>query len=521
MTEPLDQMAVQARAMIDAGTSDPMPYNIVAWQHAMQGDVQAGLALLAVALRLAPRDPNTLTTTAALLRQAGRMRKAIEYADAAIAIDPGFADAWLERGDILLAGGSMTSARSCYDRALVLQPDTVGALAGVATLAARDGDLGVARDHAARALALDPANLTAAAAAAQVAMETDAPAVARDLLAGRLQSGTAPAADRAVAWALLGDAHAALAEPASAYAAYARGKQEFAAIHAAQIAGRQPHHAFINTIHDGLAAFAPDRWDPPAPQPDHAAARHIFVLGYPRSGQTLLLNVLTSLRGVTGLEERPTTRMADLEYLVDADGVARLDRADQAQLAPYRAAYWDKVAQAGIDVAGQVFVDMDPLKGIRLPLIARLFPDARILVMRRDPRDVVWSCFRTSFALSNAALEFTTLESTARHYDALMRLTHAALERLPLQVQFVGYHRLVGDFDATTAQICAFAGLEWSEDMRRFAQTARRRGVSTASASQVRKGLYDGSRQWQPYAEYLAPVMPVLRPWIERFGYAV
>jgi hypothetical protein len=162
---------------------------------------------------------------------------------------------------------------------------------------------------------------------------------------------------------------------------------------------------------------------------------------------------------------------------------------------------------------------MDPLKGTRLPLIARLFPDARILLMRRDPRDVVWSCFHTNFAFTNAAMDFTTLEKAARHYDAMMRLIETARERLPLNVHVVRYEALVRDFDAETNALCAFAGLEWSEELRRFDRTAKTRGVSTASAGQVRKGLYDGSKQWERYAEFLEPVMPVLQPWIDKFGY--
>jgi hypothetical protein len=68
--------------------------------------------------------------------------------------------------------------------------------------------------------------------------------------------------------------------------------------------------------------------------------------------------------------------------------------------------------------------------------------------------------------------------------------------------------------------MCEFAGLDWSEELRRFDRTAQRRGVATASAGQVRKGLYDGSGQWKPYARYLEPVLPILAPWIEKFGYS-
>jgi len=149
-----------------------------------------------------------------------------------------------------------------------------------------------------------------------------------------------------------------------------------------------------------------------------------------------------------------------------------------------------------------------------------MFPAARVVIMRRDPRDVVWSCFKTPFAPTTGTMEFTTLERAARHYDALMRLIALALDRLPLNVFQLDYHDLVRDFDATTQVLCSFTGIPWSEAVRRFDKTATTRGVSTASAGQVRKKLYDGSGQWLPYARQLEPVMPILQPWIERFGYA-
>ena len=102
----------------------------------------------------------------------------------------------------------------------------------------------------------------------------------------------------------------------------------------------------------------------------------------------------------------------------------------------------------------------------------------------------------------------------------MMRLIALALDRLPLNVFELDYHRLVRQFEPTTQALCLFVGIPWSEAVRRFDKTAQARGVSTASASQVRKGLYDGSGQWRPYAAQFEPLMPLLQPWIERFGYA-
>ena len=101
-----------------------------------------------------------------------------------------------------------------------------------------------------------------------------------------------------------------------------------------------------------------------------------------------------------------------------------------------------------------------------------------------------------------------------------MRLQQHCLAMLPLAAHEVFYEQLVSDFDATTQELCAFVGIPWSEDLRRFDQTAERRGVATASQTQVRRGLYDGRAQWRRYEAELAPVMPILQPWIEEFGYA-
>jgi hypothetical protein len=83
----------------------------------------------------------------------------------------------------------------------------------------------------------------------------------------------------------------------------------------------------------------------------------------------------------------------------------------------------------------------------------------------------------------------------------------------------VDYAMLVSDFDSSTRALAEFIGLPWTEDVRAFDSTAKGRQLRTASAEQVRRGLYDGTRQWLRYREQLAPVLPILEPWVTRFGY--
>lgn len=491
-----------------------------AWTALATGDNARAEQLFAAMLSEADVDPLALVGMACLLRQQGRLRDAILHCDAALRADPTCVEAWLERGFVLNAGGSFAAATECYQQVLVRDPNNADAHAGMAAMAARDGDGERARQHGRAALAIAPGNSIAAAALATVELEagnaTEACAIIRPLVT----EPDIPSPERIHLLTTYGDALARTGAADQAYAAYSTAQQHFAKLHQPPAGTYEGHRGLIERITAELNAAPHAAWASTAAPVPGAAQRHIFLLGYPRSGTTLVENVLASLPAVTALEERPTLVEGDRAFLAQAGGITNLAQLPPNELAPYASAYWEKVRAAGIDPTGQTFVDMDPLKATRLPLIARLFPQARILIMRRDPRDVVLSCFRNSFALTSAALEFTSLERTARHYDAMMQLIELAQDRLPLAFHAVDYHALVRDFDGTTRSLCEFIDLPWDASLRRFDRTARERGVATASASQVRRGLYDGRGQWEPFAKHFEPVLPILQPWIEKFGYA-
>ena len=527
MIDPqLEAAATEARANFARGTADAYDHVVLALLHSARREFARADALFAKAQALEPGNPATLTSLAIHYRRQGRLRDAVLACDAAIRHYPDYPDAWLERASILAAGGSAEAARASFQQAAALAPHNAAAHAGLASLAARAGDHAAARALALRALELDPANAIATNALASAELGAGAPDAAAALLERLIDRIPAPTIERSFAHGLLAEARHRQRDFATAFTHYQQANADFAALHLEDAAGQLDQTRFIQALIAGFGATPDAAWrNAPGDQPAAAAQRHIFLLGYPRSGTTLVENILASLPDVAALEERPTFAAADMDHIAGSadaivEGMARFAAHDATALERYRRAYWDNVVASGVAANVPAFVDMDPMKGTRLPFIARMFPQARILVMRRDPRDVVWSCFKTSFAMSSQTLEYTSLERAARHYDALMRLTETALARLPLAVHIVDYHKLVRDFDAETQAMCEFCGLEWSEAVRRFDRTAKTRGVSTASVAQVGRGLYDGTRQWEPYAEYLAPVLPILAPWIERFGYA-
>jgi hypothetical protein len=246
----------------------------------------------------------------------------------------------------------------------------------------------------------------------------------------------------------------------------------------------------------------------------------VFLVGFPRSGTTLIEEVLATHPDVVTVSEQEYLIDGFRELMGDANALDRLSAITAPEAERFRKSYWDKLRAGGVDPAGRLVLDKQPLNTIKLPLITKLFPDAKILFAVRDPRDVVWSCFRQRFQMNSDMYEFVTLDGTVRFYDAVMALAVLYKKKLPLDIHFAYYERLVEDFELQTRAICRFAGIEWHEGLRDFAARAPSRTITTPSAAQIARGLYtSGIGQWRPYAEFLAPALEQLRFWVDGFDY--
>jgi hypothetical protein len=246
----------------------------------------------------------------------------------------------------------------------------------------------------------------------------------------------------------------------------------------------------------------------------------VFLVGFPRSGTTLLENVLAAHPDVVSLEERDLLDAARDAYLIADGGPGRLAAIGSGEALRLREGYWKAVRGFGVEPRGRVFIDKMPLASINLPLIAKLFPGAKVLFAQRDPRDVVLSCYRRRFAMNASMHQLLTLEGAAGFYAAVMRLSALYRQILPLELQLVRYEALVEDLVGVAGEACRFVGLDWHADMLAFSERARMRGVTTPSAAQVARGLNrEGVGTWRRYRTQLEPVLPTLRPWVEAFGY--
>lgn len=211
--------------------------------------------------------------------------------------------------------------------------------------------------------------------------------------------------------------------------------------------------------------------------------------------------------------------MAQDSFAASSDGLDRLAHLDGDDLTPWRNEYWRRVAEEGFGTTKPVFVDKMPFYCAFLCVIAKLFPRARILFAVRDPRDVILSCVRRNFAMTSQLFELTSLETAAAHYDATMRLSEEFRRIITLDIMDIRHEDLIADFEGETRRICTFLNLEWQPGLKEFSRLSH--PVSTPSGRQLARGLVtQGGGHWRRYRDQLAPVLPILSPWVERFGYA-
>ncbi|HUY83209.1 MAG TPA: sulfotransferase [Steroidobacteraceae bacterium] len=516
------EAAKLAAAALADGLEHPLLLNVLALQFEQAGDLGRAEVLLQRAVALASDDLGARNALGLCLLRLDRPAEALVHFDTLLRGHPGLAFLHASRGAALLALGSIAAAESAHRRALELDPALPVALTGLAQIASRRGAYADARMWAEKALAGLPGLPDAVMSLAAAELGEREPERAEARLRALLADERVAAVDRAYALGLLGDVLDAQERCEEAFAAYTACNEALRQLFAPTFGGGQSALQYVRWISSYFERAKREDWRAPATiGPDPSAARgHVFVLGFPRSGTTLLEIVLEGHPDVVSLEEKESMIDGVREFLREPQDLERLRRADPDALAPLRASYWRRIAAAGVDVAGKVFVDKNPLNTLKLPLIARLFPQAKILFACRDPRDVVLSCFRHRFEMSAPMYELLSIEGAARYYEAVMGLGVLFANLLPIDVCLVRHEDVVQQFAREMTRICAFLGIDWAPAMGDFALRTKNRETLTPSTAQLVRGLNtEGLGHWRRYETQLAAAMPILRPWVERFYY--
>lgn len=264
------------------------------------------------------------------------------------------------------------------------------------------------------------------------------------------------------------------------------------------------------------------RW--PELQAPDAAHSPVFIVGFPRSGTTLLEQMLDAHPALQSMDERPfftilADQLSDYGIRVPRD----LDKLDQHICDELRKGYVSLVCAKIQRRWDARLVDKNPLNMLWLPLIHRMFPNAKIILALRHPCDVLISNYMQNFRAAPLAAACASLERLAEAYVTAMRCWLHDVEVFEPDVFVSRYEDLVADPETQTRRIADFLGLKDATPLLRFDQRARDKGfIATPSYAQVtqpvnRKGL----DRWRRYREALAPALPVLEPMLQHWGYSV
>ena len=475
-----------------------------------QGKLDEAAACYRRVLELKPDYAEVHVNLGIALKELGRLDEAVACCRRALELKPDFAEAHSNLGIALKGQGKFDEAAACYRRALELQPDFADAHSNLGSLLEETGDFQGAEDCFRAALRHNPRSAFAHHKLAEILggrlSETDLAAQRRLLERGSAsgEQGELPDEQRLLL-------HFGLAQVLDARGEYAEAAAHLDRANALQLAewrrrGQEyDPEAYRSVITRMIAACTPDFFERVRGF-GLESELPVFVVGLPRSGTTLVEQILASHSRVFGAGEiklgSDTLAALGGENADFIEGIRRLDGETARRLA---ARHLQRLR--ALDPAALRIVDKMPENYLFLGPLAILFPRAKFIHCRRDLRDVAVSCWMTHFREVRWANDQQHLASRFHEYRRMMEHWRKVL---PAPLLEVDYEETVADLEGVARRLLAWCGLDWDPQCLEFHRA--KRTVSTASAVQVRRPVFGTSAgRWKHYEQALGPLFERLK----------
>lgn len=514
----VDEALAAYRRAIQLNPSFPDAHYLLATALHDKGQMQDALAAYRQAIALRPTYFEALSDLGAALMSLGETEEAAVHLNRAIGLRPHSVDALCNVGNLLQLGGQVGEARAMFEHTLRMEPKSTKALASLAALLERMGETGQATVLVEEGLALAPEDPLLNLVAARLARRDNRLQDAVERLE-RVRAKTSSPDLAGEIHLLLGQLWDRLGDAGRAYPLLVEGNRLLAQVSLRSAAEKERYlrllDAFARQMTPALAHSEPYAASGEAEEP-------VFLIGFPRSGTTLLEQILDSHPGIQTLEEKPAVAAMVRAYQAwsgdEQRGLAELGAAEIARL---RGVYFEEVDRHLARSPTALLVDKLPLNTVFVPLIWRVFPRARFILAVRHPCDVCLSCFMQSFAANAGMASFFSLEDAVTTYAKVMGLWQDYARQLPLRYYRVRYEDLVADVAGVARGLLDFLDVEWNEVVLAHAEHARQRSViKTPSYHQVTQPIYQHAKyRWKRYAKEFEPLLPSLQPFIEYFGY--
>jgi tetratricopeptide (TPR) repeat protein len=520
--------SVRAAPAVRAVHADPTAEIHAARAAQQAGNLAGAERMLRAVVERHPREKAALFGLGEVLGQLGRPDDGVALVRRAIAAGDRRPAAHLLLAELLLAARQPDAAIESASAALAIDPRRARGHRIIATAHELSHRLDDALAAAKRAVHQEPGDALCVAMLARVHRRRGDLEAARALLEPLAERGAAPGAGGANAAAAqlhyeLGAVRERLGDARGAYAAFRRAGE----IQLDSPPGRRIDRTEApRTIASFRAAVTPelvrrfraedlaDGGPPPA-----------FLVGFPRSGTTLTEQIMGAHPDVATAGERlivPAV-LEELRHIAGSGDAARdLAQIDLAGARRLRARYRAAAEELAEELArGRILVDKLPLNIVYLGLINVIFPEARVIVALRDPRDVCLSCFMQYFELNEAMIQFCSMPAAARFYAGVMELWLHQRTFLTLRFAEIRYEDTVVDLEGQARRILDVLGVPWDDAVLSFQESARERFISTPSYAAVSEKVHTRAvARWKRYAEVIEPeVFTTLAPFVKAFGY--
>ena len=275
---------------------------------------------------------------------------------------------------------------------------------------------------------------------------------------------------------------------------------------------------------DSITADDFRRWQ--EPRSELTERRIALLAGFPRSGTTLLEQVLDAHPELISSEERdyvakeffPSlhrkhSHEAPIQEVLDSLSLPRL-RVERQRY--FQAMEW----LLGEPVGRRLHLDKNPAYNPAIPIMLRLFPETRLIIALRDPRDVVISCYLRHLPLNPVSVRFLSLERTVDRYVLDMQAWLKFREMVPVPWCEVRYEDAVAELETTARRMISTLGLPWDPAVMHYRTRLPEKHVNSPSYEAVSQPVYTASiGRWANYEKHLAPILPKLDPYLREFGY--
>jgi tetratricopeptide (TPR) repeat protein len=487
------------------------------------------IALLTEALR---REPTNVATMAKLAHAHGRQRN-YDQAEQLVArmlhLAPKKASVVHQAAQVYASIDRPNQAVECYRRCLELYREkskTVPALLELAALYERRRQLDDARAAVEEVLAQDGTNEEALFQQSLLRKRDGEASQAESTWRALANDDSRSPAIRAQSWYELAQICDDQGQYDEAFGALLAAKQLIKPHAGPQMAENRMQLEKSRELIGQLDASWYEKWKAAAEQ--DSPYRFAVLTGHPRSGTTLVEQVIDSHdEAISADEFDVVTHWIYLPIMtrfpITDSILSILDRVPPAVRQQARATYWQRTeAIFNEPIGSRLLIDKNPAMTMLLPVMNWAFPEARMLIALRDPRDVLLSCFMQRLQPNAISVNWLTLADAADFYALMMNAWLAVRKHSPGGWIEFRYEDVVADLPSQARRILEFLGLPWDDKVLKFYEHAREKLVRSPTYQDVTRPVYHASvGRWQHYAKHFEPVMEKLKPFIADFGYEI